>query len=193
MMLMLREPTKRERNKPQEKSMMHRRVAHYLLTSTHPQAVISYSQPTPPPPLPVSMLAMTFFVMEYTFGQFRSVSWLCSLSASWVLLAGRAWDTEKSLIAVSTAQHQLKRPCVTNILLTLNPNHTTVPATRGKINPIPAKTRTTGWTKSKMQKRWQDIWGRVRNLWNIYEKVNFRLTDVPTWSKQNAAVKKTAV
>lgn len=28
---------------------------------------------------------------------------------------------------------------------------------------------------------------------DIYKKVSLKLTDVPTWSKQNAAVKKTAV
>ena len=31
-----------------------------------------------------------------------------------------------------------------NIILTLNPNHSTIAATRKKINSIPAKTRTTG-------------------------------------------------
>ncbi|KAF1441678.1 V-type proton ATPase subunit S1, partial [Spheniscus demersus] len=37
---------------------------------------------------------------------------------------------------------QLKHRCVINIVLTLNPKHSTVPATRKKINSIPVETRT---------------------------------------------------
>ena len=55
------------------------------------------------------------------------------------LLAGRAWETEKSL---SATQQQLNHERVINSILTLNPKHSTVPATKKKINSIPAKTRT---------------------------------------------------
>ncbi|KAK4829726.1 hypothetical protein QYF61_006187 [Mycteria americana] len=50
---------------------------------------------------------------------------------------GRAQEAEKSL----TSQ-QLKHQCVINIILILNPKHSTTPATRKKINSIPAETRT---------------------------------------------------
>lgn len=39
---------------------------------------------------------------------------------------------------VSTAQQQLKPQCVINIILILNPTHSTVPATGKRINSIPA-------------------------------------------------------
>ena len=35
-----------------------------------------------------------------------------------------------------------KHPCVINILLILNPKHNTIPATRKKINSVPAEART---------------------------------------------------
>lgn len=43
---------------------------------------------------------------------------------------------------MSTALQQLKHPCVVSIILILNPDHSTIPAIRKKINPIPANTRT---------------------------------------------------
>lgn len=45
-------------------------------------------------------------------------------------------------LVLSTAQQQPKLQCVISIILALNPKYSSVPATRKKMNSIPAKTRT---------------------------------------------------
>lgn len=154
---------------------MHRTVTHYPLTSSHPQAAICCPSQSP---LPVSVLAMTFCV-QVTVLAVLPLSSLCP----------PCWQSMKHWEVLDCSEHcsvPSKTSFVINILLSLNPNHTTVTDTGEKVNSVQAKTRTTGWTKSKMQKRWQDSWSCVRNLWNIYKKVNLKLTDFPTWSKQTA-------
>jgi len=57
------------------------------------------------------------------------------------------------------AYQQLKHQCINNILLTLNQKHSTIPATKKKINSTPAETTTVstpysihkGWKKQKWQ------------------------------------------
>lgn len=81
--------------------------------------------------------------MEHPFVQFGSA--LLALLTLWLhehLVPGRAWDTEKSLIRVSTAEQHLKHLCINNIILRRNPKHRTVPLTRKEANSIPAKTMT---------------------------------------------------
>ena len=68
------------------------------------------------------------------------LSWLCPLPAS--CASGRAWNAKKSLASINITQQQLKHQCVINIILMLNPKHSTIPATKKKINSIPAKTST---------------------------------------------------
>uniref|UniRef100_A0A8D0EP63 Gap junction protein n=1 Tax=Strix occidentalis caurina TaxID=311401 RepID=A0A8D0EP63_STROC len=63
------------------------------------------------------------------------------------LLLGRAQETAKSLTYgkcyLATTKHQhVDNMCVINIILTLNPKHSTVSATRKTINSIPAETMT---------------------------------------------------
>ena len=74
------------------------------------------------------------------------LSWLCPLPASCAppasSLKGQYEKLKSPWLSVSTAQQQLKRQCVISILLILNPKHSTTPATRIKINAIPAETRT---------------------------------------------------
>ena len=72
-------------------------------------------------------------------------SFLCPPAYS---LVGWGEKLKSPWLSVNTAQQQLKHQCVINIILILNPNHITVPATRKKINSIPAETRTPLWQGS---------------------------------------------
>lgn len=49
---------------------------------------------------------------------------------------------KSSWLKVSTAKQQLRHQCIINVILKLNPKHSTMPATRKKITFIPAQNRT---------------------------------------------------
>lgn len=93
---------------------------------------------------PVNALTMMLHGMEYPFGKFGSAvltglptSFLCTSSLP------EHGKLKNPGFRVSTAQQQPKYQCVTSIILILNPKHSTVPATKKKINsPIPAGSRT---------------------------------------------------
>lgn len=57
-------------------------------------------------------------------------------------LAGENEELKSYWLYVSTALQQLKYPSIISIILFLNPKHSTVAATRKKINYILAETRT---------------------------------------------------
>jgi len=94
----------------------------------------------PIPSCPQLYMSVTPRGLGYPLGRCGSAvpavsppSFLCPPS----LLVGRpAREAEQSL----TAHQQLRHQCVINILLILNPNHSTTPATRKKINSVPAET-----------------------------------------------------
>lgn len=120
-----------------------------LVTATQPNprhSPINGSPPSQPPP--VLLFSMISCDMRYVFGQFGS--WLCPLSASHAYPAyslAKQQERQKSpSFGVSTVQ-QLKHQCVMNVIFNLNPNHSTIPAARKKISPIPAKTKTCLWTE----------------------------------------------
>jgi len=75
------------------------------------------------------------------------LSWVCPLPAPAAplacSLAGQSEKLKSPWLGVSTALQQLKHQHVINILLILNPKHSTTPPTRRKINSILAETRTT--------------------------------------------------
>lgn len=90
---------------------------------------------------PVYKLSMTFAGMEHPLGQFWSAA------PSWLLLdllTGRDWETKKSwnLLLSCTTEQLLKASLCYNIILIVNPKHSTVLATRKKINSVSAETRT---------------------------------------------------
>ena len=72
--------------------------------------------------------------------------WVCPLPAPAAPpacpLAGQSKKLENPWLSVSTALQQLKHQCDINIILILNPKHSTLPATRRKINSILAEART---------------------------------------------------
>ena len=113
---------------------MHNAIAHHPLTDA--RAAMRPSQPTPP-----------YLYTGHDVPWYGIPLWLVRVSCPGYapsqllvhLLAGRAWETEKSL---SATQQQLNHERVINSILTPNPKHSTVPATKKKINSIPAKTRT---------------------------------------------------
>ena len=74
------------------------------------------------------------------------LSWLCPLPAPAAPpacpLAVQSEKLESPGLSVSTALQQLKQQWVRNIILTLNPKHNSLRATRRKINSILAETRT---------------------------------------------------
>lgn len=82
--------------------------------------------------------------MEYPLGTFRFAalamfppSFLCTCSLP------EHGKLKNPGFRVSTAQQQPKYQCVTNIIPTLNPKHSTVPAARKKSScPIPTESRT---------------------------------------------------
>lgn len=77
------------------------------------------------------------------------LSWTCPCRLLVHLLTDRVWETENSF-RVRTFQQQPKHHCTFSIVLILNPNHSTIPATQKKMDSVPAKTRTTScmshWT-----------------------------------------------
>ena len=58
------------------------------------------------------------------------------------LLTGRLWEAEKSLTYYKHCLATTKTSVCYHIILMLNPTHSTIPATRKKINSIPDETRT---------------------------------------------------
>jgi len=113
---------------------MHSATAHYPLTSP----------PLSSDPAPIQLPQFIYWawrhmVWNMPLASLDQLAWLYSLPDS----AGTAREAEKSLTSnnhylATTKKHQ----CIINIILILNPKHSTIPATRKKINCIPAKTRT---------------------------------------------------
>ena len=92
---------------------------------------------------PVYILGMTFHGMEYPFGQLGSAApaVLPPRFLHTCLLAEHG-KLKSPWPKISATQQQLKHRNVINIILTLNPKHSTVPATKKKVNSVPAETRT---------------------------------------------------
>lgn len=61
-----------------------------------------------------------------------------------IFLAGQHVKLKYPWISASTAQQQLNHWRVTKVILTLNPEHSPVPANKRKTNSIPDETRTAG-------------------------------------------------
>ena len=57
-------------------------------------------------------------------------------------LVGWGEKQKRPGLCVSTAQHSLKHPCVTNSVSSTNPKHSPIPATLKKITSVPAKAST---------------------------------------------------
>lgn len=57
-----------------------------------------------------------------------------------------AWKTKKSLTLCNHFS-ETKYQCIINIILFLNPSHSTIAATREKVNSIPTETRTSNQWK----------------------------------------------
>lgn len=92
---------------------------------------------------------MTPYGMEYPSGQFGSVvpdlfppSSFCPPRPS---LAGQYGKLKCPWLCVSSAQQQLKHQCAISIALIQNPEHSTTPGARKKINFIPAGNRTSAF------------------------------------------------
>ena len=99
---------------------------------------------------PIYILGMMFYGMEYPFGWFGSAV-LALLPPSFLhtCLLAEHRKLKNPWLKISATQQQLKHQRVINIILTLNSKHSTVPATKKKINSIPAKTR----TREKLKKQ----------------------------------------
>lgn len=112
-------------NKTQEKQVMHNTVSHPLLMDAQP--------------------SVTFCGMEGPFGQLWSAV-PAMLPYGFICTSSLAEDeTVKSpWFGVSAAEWQPKQKHVINIILVLNPQHSTVSATKNTINFISAITRTGG-------------------------------------------------
>ena len=120
---------------------MHSAMTHHLLTDAQPVPEQQSQSPGQQPP--VYIPSITSYCMEYPFGQFVSAvmamlppSFLCT---SFLAEHGKL---QSPWLSVSTAQQQLKHQCIINIMLILNPKHSTIPATRKKINSVPAENKT---------------------------------------------------
>ena len=102
------------------------------------------------------MLSMMSYGMGCPFGQLGWLSGLCPLPSSCVppasSLAGRCEEQKRPWLCVSTAQRELKHPCVISAVSSTNPKHSPIPATMKKIYSIPAK------TNIKMNVTWQYLW-----------------------------------
>lgn len=99
--------------------------------------------------------------MRYPFGQLGSAVLVLSLpsslySPSLPLLAGQQEKLKCLWCTVSTAQQQQKHQCAINIVLILNPKHSTIPGTRKKVNSILSDTRNTN-----------HIWGSSFFFWEL--------------------------
>lgn len=120
---------------------MHNTDAHHLLTNPghlgqlDPNSVLETAGQL----LLVNTLRMVYNVVEYLYGQFRLAAldvfppkflYTCSLAEHRKL--------QSPWLGVSTAEQQ----CVISVILILNTKHRTVPATREKINSVPAESRT---------------------------------------------------
>ena len=121
------------------KQVIHNAVAHHPPTIAQPIP----KQQSRPNQLPPAYI-LCHMVWNIPLASWDQLSWLCSL-LPWLLVhPAEHGELKKSLTSTSTTQQQLRHQRVTNITLILNPKHSTVPATRRKINSVPAETRTVG-------------------------------------------------
>lgn len=96
---------------------------------------------------PVSVLGMTPHGVGHPSGQLGSAVLAGSPLTSCPpisSLAGEHKNLNSPCSSISTAQKQLKQ-WVINIIVTLNPKFSAIPASRNKMNSIPTKTRRTSW------------------------------------------------
>lgn len=119
---------------------MHNPTAH---PQTNAQPIPEQWPVAPSQLTPVYIQSMTFHGLEYPLDHFGSAVPDYGPSQLFVhLLTIRAQKTEKSRLMVTTTQQQLKHQHILiNIILILNLKHSTVPATKEKINSIPAEIR----------------------------------------------------
>lgn len=115
-------------------------IAQYLLARVQP--ILEQGLSDPCQISSVYTLSMTFFCVEYLLGQFGSTilamlphDFLCTC------LLSKHRSLKSPWFRASTTEKKTKHHCVVNIILTLNQNHSSVPATWKKINSIPAKKR----------------------------------------------------
>ena len=110
----------------------------WLMPSPHPEQW--------PPPSFVAQHDTTHTLWDIPWASLGHSSCLCHLPSPGAppatSLAGQHNRLKSPWLSVSPALQQLKHQCVISIILILIPKHSTIPATRKKINTIPAKT----WT-----------------------------------------------
>ena len=118
-----------------------------LLTTCQPMPSQSLNSD---PPLPANSSQFIYWAWHHmvwntALASLGQLPWLCPLPAL-VPLQPSCWLGMRSWKILDLVQKLLsnnwKYQCVTNVLLLLNPRHNTIPATRKKINSIPAETRT---------------------------------------------------
>lgn len=107
------------------------------------------------------------------------------------LPAGRAWDTERSLIRVSTSKKQLKHRCVINLIFILNPRGNSISTTRKKINSTPAESRTPAFSgktflcrQALRKKYFQFLVASLQYHCIAFNQNLAKLTSSPTASKK---------
>jgi len=129
------------------------------------------SSPLPPPTFPLALLLRrTSYGIGCPFGQLGQLSRLCPLPASCAppasLLAGWCEEQKRPGLCVSTAQRELKHPCVNSTVSSTNPRHSPIPATKKEINSIPAQTSAMYKSNPHIFQCWlQWLTADERSLW----------------------------
>ena len=120
------------------KQVMHNAIVHHLVINAQSD---SEKQPTP------STTFQLFNVLREVI-QYGISLWQVCVSCHGSVpsqLAGQHKELKSPWLNVSTALQQLKHKYVIYIILNLNPKYDTITSTKGKINSIPAHTRTTDY------------------------------------------------
>lgn len=115
-----------------------------------------------PWPTPRFTVQWHYKVGDLSLFSLGQLSWLCP---SQLLAHPQLWETETSLDLCSTVLQQPKRWFDINIILILNPKHSTIPASRKKIN-------SPNWNQDKQPFPW---FTHTRLLLALRTQVGFRI------------------
>ena len=128
------------------KQVMHNAIAHLLPTDAQLVPKQRSSDPSQPHSPQFMYWTWCHMARNIALASLGQLSWLCPLPTSCAppafLLAGHE-KLKNPWLGLNATGDNWKHQCVINILLILNPKHSTIPATRKKINSVLAETRTT--------------------------------------------------
>ena len=126
------------------KQVMHNAIAHHLLTNVQPDPEQCLSLPSAISPQFYcwARCHVVWDIPLVTLGQLSSLCPLPAPGAPPAPLLSELHEKQNSPWLCASTVLQLKHRCVITTVFTPNPKHSTIPATRRKINSILAETRT---------------------------------------------------